>query len=69
MAHFGESTPERIARDAADQLATALLGAGFALYMAVTSHIDNDFVRWVANLVTLGGASSWASCCRAACRG
>ena len=33
-----------------------LLGAGFALFMTVTSHFDNDFVRWVANLITLGGS-------------
>ncbi|MFD1054380.1 hypothetical protein [Terrabacter terrigena] len=33
-----------------------LLGAGFALDQAVTSNIDDPFVRWVANLVTLGGS-------------
>ena len=33
-----------------------LLGAGFALFMAVTSHVDNDFVGWAANLATLGAS-------------
>ena len=33
-----------------------LLGTGFALYLAVTSTLENGFLRWVANLVTLGGS-------------
>ena len=33
-----------------------LLGAGFALSMTVTSTIDSDALRWVANTVTLGGS-------------
>jgi hypothetical protein len=33
-----------------------LLGAGFALYMTLTSNIDNDPLRWVTNLVTLFGS-------------
>ena len=33
-----------------------LLGTGFALFMAVTSHVDNDFVGWAANLATLGAS-------------
>lgn len=33
-----------------------LLGAGFVLYVAVTSHIEIASLRWLTNLATLFGS-------------